>query len=1165
MDTLELDQWRISRLQVFNWGTFSNIHDIPVSEKGFLFVGASGSGKSTLLDAMITLLFPNPAYNAAAREGEQRRGDRSLLTYVRGAWSNQTDTDATGVTRTKVQYLRPKATFSAAALTLGNLTGDVVTLMLVAAIRKSSNEEAAVNRQYFIIKGAYSFNTEDFSGFKNSGFDWRWLKARLPEHSFFTTFNAYKDAFCERFGIEDKEVLRLLAKAQSAKNLGDLNTFLRNFMLEEPPTIDTSERLVVEFQALKDAHAAVKTAREQRDVLAAARNHWHDWNAGRNALELLDGERIALPWWRRRTELGLEEKELPALTRAIESAAAAARAGIERRDAADALVQSLQLLKSESGGLAIERLEFNLKQLKGELGTIGKREAIARKDCATLGNDFPAGADDWNAFTAGLAARLPEEEAAKQRLEEEQIELGGAVKEKTRIFRETVEEIESMRARPSNIPSRKLKLRAALARDLGVSEEEIPFVGELIEVKASEAPWKGAIERVLHGFALSILVDDALYPRFTELLESRNIGDRLVYYRVREPRRDFDGFFRPRSIPTKLSFLEGRWEKWLAADLAARFSYLCAENLDEFRRADQAVTRAGQVKHSAERHEKDDRTRVDDPMNWVTGFSNKEKLALFEERARTLGEEIAGMERRAAELRTGIEAAVERRNAAKELIGITWDEIDTEGCRRRIAAVEGELEEMRRKNLELQEIERKLGAARAELERLREEEGRLRSAENDARNEFKKAGERIDRIRSRLAGMERDVAEGRSPAPVEERITAAGDRATESGSVIVTLSALDDLERAALEAITAETRRKSLETNVAQGNVTKQFALYLSRWEAAKADLDDSIESAPEFFAILDEIIADGLPKHEANFRRILDGQSLQGFAELNVELRTAKKDIHERMREVNASLRSVPFSRLAEGDTHLFIKVVPTQNAEAAEFAADLERLLQGSLNEVSEEANEARFSLIAGLIEKLRPGNPETERWRRTVLDVRNHVSFTAYELNDEGTPIETYESGSGKSGGQRQKLTTTCLAAALRYKLGASSTGLPVFAPVILDEAFDKADSDFTDLSMNIFNRFGFQMIVATPEKSVVTLEPYIGGAFYVVMRDRMYSSGLCVRYDDRASKLDFSDLYVPEHVENPPEEEASAAEFKARRKPRTEKAPEEPREPDPDLFG
>lgn len=68
------NQYRITRLQVFNWGTFSNIHDIPISESGFLFVGASGSGKSTLLDAMVTLLFPNPNYNAAAAKGNSAAG-----------------------------------------------------------------------------------------------------------------------------------------------------------------------------------------------------------------------------------------------------------------------------------------------------------------------------------------------------------------------------------------------------------------------------------------------------------------------------------------------------------------------------------------------------------------------------------------------------------------------------------------------------------------------------------------------------------------------------------------------------------------------------------------------------------------------------------------------------------------------------------------------------------------------------------------------------------------------------------------------------------------------------------------------------------------------------------------------------------------------------------
>lgn len=234
-------------------------------------------------------------------------------------------------------------------------------------------------------------------------------------------------------------------------------------------------------------------------------------------------------------------------------------------------------------------------------------------------------------------------------------------------------------------------------------------------------------------------------------------------------------------------------------------------------------------------------------------------------------------------------------------------------------------------------------------------------------------------------------------------------------------------------------------------------------------------------------------------------------------------------------------------------------QSQDITDFRNELSGLLQGAWDDLSSIEAEARFSQIKKLVERLDPtnSNPEVQRWRKLVLDVRQHVEFTAYELDEAGNVIETYLSGSGKSGGQRQKLTTTCLAAALRYQLGNSEEGLPVFAPVILDEAFDKADSDFTDLSMNIFRRFGFQMIVATPEKSIVTLEPYIGGAFYVVMKDRMHSSGLSVRYDEEAQKLDF------EHMNDLVEEPEPVQEPKPERSPK-EKRPKTEEAPAPGLF-
>jgi uncharacterized protein YPO0396 len=55
------------------------------------------------------------------------------------------------------------------------------------------------------------------------------------------------------------------------------------------------------------------------------------------------------------------------------------------------------------------------------------------------------------------------------------------------------------------------------------------------------------------------------------------------------------------------------------------------------------------------------------------------------------------------------------------------------------------------------------------------------------------------------------------------------------------------------------------------------------------------------------------------------------------------------------------------------------------------------------------------------------------------------------------------------------------------------------------------------MNIFNNFGFQMIVATPLKSVMTLEPFISGACFVDIIDRRVSSVLNIEYDNDRQRL------------------------------------------------
>ena len=115
-------QWRLDRVQLLNWGTFHGHHSVDVARKGFLLTGHSGSGKSSLVDAVSAVLTPRGKlhFNAAAQDTGTRGEDRSIVSYLRGAWKRGTDED-TGEVR--AEYLRPAATFGAVGLHYRDGTG----------------------------------------------------------------------------------------------------------------------------------------------------------------------------------------------------------------------------------------------------------------------------------------------------------------------------------------------------------------------------------------------------------------------------------------------------------------------------------------------------------------------------------------------------------------------------------------------------------------------------------------------------------------------------------------------------------------------------------------------------------------------------------------------------------------------------------------------------------------------------------------------------------------------------------------------------------------------------------------------------------------------------------------------------------------------------------
>jgi uncharacterized protein YPO0396 len=1095
------EQFRLLRIQAYNWGTFDGLVDVNVAPAGYLFVGPSGSGKSTLLDAHAALLTPPRwvDFNVAAREAERHGKDRNLMTYVRGAWAQQTSEDGEHV----AQYLRSGTTMSAIAETYGNARGDVVVLAQVLWVRGTSTAASDVRKLYLVLQRPFELRELEF--FSKRDFDVRRFKSELPDAFVKDEFSPYQERFRALLGIDSERALRLLHKTQSAKNLGDLNAFLRDFMLDPPETFMVADRLVNEFGELNAAHQTVVSARRQIETLTPARTAHENLERQRREKSLLDEVGVGLDAFCEQQRAAFLEQRIAELTvqaAGLEAETAVLR-GVEERERQKLI--ELDLRRQGLGGARLEQLSNQLRQSEAERPKREHKRAQVDVACQALGFHFPESPAAFTQRVADARARLLTGRESAAELVQRRDILKERQRETEAAFAEARAEIAAMERQRSNIPSRMLAVRAAMAEALGIAEEDLPFAGELIEVEKDADAWRGAIERVLHGFAQSLLVDERKYAAVSRYLNEHHIGERLVYFRTLahgELRRQPG----PSSLFRKLDIAPGSHAEWLRNELAMHFDYECADSLSQFHGASRALTVEGQIKHSGARHEKDDRRRVDDRSRWVLGFDNKEKLELYQARAGELGAQLAELGRELDELRDEGERQRQQLLHCQTLSNISWDELDIGALLAQIESIREAIERETRQRPEIAQLDTELESQR------RVHEVAVNSLnQTDARR--RSVVDHIARRRRDLEGLGRELLSIRltsiQRAGLEQRFGQA--------SKPPSLETLDALKAEILRRLGAEVKTIELTMLDLENQIERRFSDFNRQWPADGGGLDATLASAEDYFAKLSRLETDGLPRYEERFLQLLREQSDQNLTLLAHRLDQERGAIKTRLELVNESLLSAEFNP----GTHLVIDVVDKLGEEVRQFKQSLREASSNSFRSDEPELAERRFLVLSDLVRRFASQEAADKSWKSLVLDVRQHVEFVAREFDAQDREVEVYRSGAGKSGGQRQKLAATCLAAALRYQLGGQDRALPAFATVVLDEAFDKADAEFTTMAMNIFKTFGFQMVVATPLKSVMTLEPFIGGACFVHIKDRKTSSLLTIDYDESSHRLALPD--------------------------------------------
>jgi uncharacterized protein YPO0396 len=228
-----------------------------------------------------------------------------------------------------------------------------------------------------------------------------------------------------------------------------------------------------------------------------------------------------------------------------------------------------------------------------------------------------------------------------------------------------------------------------------------------------------------------------------------------------------------------------------------------------------------------------------------------------------------------------------------------------------------------------------------------------------------------------------------------------------------------------------------------------------------------------------------------------LNKNAIQELAGFNNWLNRQASVIDERVERINEALGAVPYNP----GRYIRLEKEPTPNQEVAQFRSDLRNVTNDSLVVEGDQYSEQRFLDVKRIIERLRgrDGYSDSDKaWTRRVTDVRNWFVFSASERDREThEEWEHYSDSDGKSGGQKEKLAYTILAASLAYQFGLEWGAVKSkdFRFAVIDEAFGRGSDVSTRYALDLFAKLGLQLLIVTPLQKVRVIDPYVKAIGFV----------------------------------------------------------------------
>jgi uncharacterized protein YPO0396 len=514
--------------------------------------------------------------------------------------------------------------------------------------------------------------------------------------------------------------------------------------------------------------------------------------------------------------------------------------------------------------------------------------------------------------------------------------------------------------------------------------------------------------------------------------------------------------------------------------------------MDQFRREQLALTRAGQVKGGGERHEKDDRHRIDDRSRYVLGWSNETKIAALETEAKTLESRMQAVAAKLGDIQTEQTAVSERLGKVQRLsVFANFRELSWRPLAVEIDRLEKERRELEAESNALRVLQEKLAEVEQRIERIDQ-------ALDEAKGDLAQTNLKADQTEAQLIDCDKAVATVPEESRVEHFPRLDALRHEALGDHLLTVESCDNREKDMREWVQGRLDAVGQRISRLTEKIVKAMQAYRNDYPLETQEADAAVDAAPEYRAMLERLQADDLPRFEGRFKELLNENTIREVANFQSQLARERQTIRERIELINRSLRDIDYNP----GRYIVLEDAPAVDIDIRDFQQELRACTEGALTGSDDEAySEAKFLQVKSIIERFRGREGMTEldrRWTRKVTDVRNWFTFAASERwREDDREHEHYADSGGKSGGQKEKLAYTVLAASLAYQFGLEwgATRSRSFRFVVIDEAFGRGSDESARYGLELFRRMNLQLLVVTPLQKIHIIEPFVASVGFV----------------------------------------------------------------------